>query len=256
MKKYLPIVIGTLLSIPLAIGAFFLTQGAFTRASVSKPLNVKAIKISDSKAVISWETDTQTQGVVEYGNSTTELNKYAPEILPKTKHEVELTLLTPKTPYYFVIRVGNELFDNDGLPWTFTTKATGEAGTDDVKGASSGNAGANGLGNQNPVPTTQKIDETIYRLPQSNTTMILLPTGGAGSGQTIIEPTKKLQACPKTSNCNQIKSLLGKGCSTTEYVACQQKYGTGGSVQGTNTKKSSKISPTAKPTLAVPNTAR
>lgn len=245
MKKFLPIIIGILLSIPLAIGAFFLTQGAMTRANVAKPVNVKAEQISDTKAVISWTTDQESQAVVEYGTTPTQLNRYAPEILPKTEHSVELTLLTPNTPYYYKIRIGEEVFDNEGLAWTFRTKTAGAGEKQDVKGAS----------DVQRLPTTQVVDEKIYRLPTGTATIILMPSGGVQ--QTVVEPTKKQPLCPKTSNCNQIQSLLGKGCSSTEYVACLKK-GSGGNVKGTSTTtktSKTKATPTRKPTLAMPETA-
>lgn len=239
-KKYLPIVIGALLSIPLAIGAFFFTQGVLTRANTARPQNVKVTEISDTRAVVTWTTDRESQGIVEYGLSPSEVNRYAPEIVPKTAHTMELTLLTPKTPYYFRIEIGETIFDNDGVPWTFTTKAAGEKA--EVKGVA------------DPIPTVNVIDEKILLLPTSKVSIILQ------SPNPTAQPTQKQQLCPKTTNCNQIKSLLGKGCTSSEYVACVKKKR---AVQGASTSNGSSTgsthkkisSPTKKPTLAVPEVA-
>lgn len=244
IKKYLPILIGGLLSIPLAIGAFFLTQGAMTRANVSKPLNVKVTNISDSKATITWETDQESQGVVEYGNTPDKINNYSPEISPKTIHKVELTLLTPNTPYYYKIRIGEELFDNEGVAWTFKTK--GEGGTEPTAGAP-----ARGVqDNPDALPTVEVITDPILRLPTATASIMLR--------EPTLAPT-----CPNTTDCELIKAKLGKECSSAEYVACLKKTG---AVQGASTKKSSNVSPTRKsskprttvtpkPTLALPQTA-
>ncbi len=259
----MPIAIGAALSIPLAIGAFFLTQGVLTRANTARPQNVKVTEISDSRAVVTWTTDRESQGIVQYGLNPEEINRYAPEIVPKTEHAVELTLLTPKTPYYFRIEIGETVYDNDGIPWTFTTKAAGEqaevqgvsdsagSGTRNVTNGSKKN-GSNRSGNGDPVPTLEVVDEKKLLLPTSTTTVVL-------QRQTL-QPAKKQSVCPKTTNCNQIKSLLGKGCTSTEYVACVKKKG---SVQGASTSDGSSTgsthkkinTPTKKPTLAVPETA-
>jgi hypothetical protein len=49
-KKYLPMIAGILIAIPLAIGAFFLTQGALTRAGSVSPVDILVTKITDSSA--------------------------------------------------------------------------------------------------------------------------------------------------------------------------------------------------------------
>jgi hypothetical protein len=45
------------------------------------------------------------------------------ESLASTSHSVSLTSLRPATTYYFRIRVGEEVFDNGGIPYSFKTKA-------------------------------------------------------------------------------------------------------------------------------------
>jgi hypothetical protein len=242
-KKYLPILIGGLVSIPLAIGAFFLTQGAMARANTAKPVNVKVTNISDSKAIITWTTDQESQGVVEYGSTPDKINIYAPEISEKTVHKVELTLLTPNTPYYYRIRIGEEVYDNEGIAWTFRTK--GEGGIEPTSSAQD---------DPDALPTVEVLINPILRLPTATASIMLY------------EPTKP-PTCPNTTDCELIKAKLGKECSSAEYVACLKKTG---AVQGANTgsldSSGSKVSPTKKsskprttitikPTLALPQTA-
>lgn len=252
VRKFLPIIIGVLLSIPLAIGAFFLTQGAMTRASVTAPTDVRAIDITDSKATISWITDGESQGVIEYGTSPDTLNTYAPEITPKTSHKVTLTLLQPNRSYYYQIRIGDETFNNEGVPWTFKTKLEGSVqGVADMVSPSpkkkSSKIKPSTESVSDPIPTTKVVDKTIMRLPTAHATYVLgQPTSGA-AGRPV--------NCPQTTDCDLIQEKLGKGCTSTEYVQCLKQNN--GEVQGSSTqKKSSKLKATStpKPTLALPQT--
>lgn len=184
IKKYLPLIIGGLLAIPLAFGAFFLTQGALTRAGSTAPVSVKVTDITSSSALITWITDKESQGVVEYGTSPKSLVYFAPEATPKAQHIVELTLLPVATPHYFVIRIGDTVYDNEGVPWTFTTKAA------------------------------STVQETPSQVPSQPgvTNAVVSPTSGSTGGK-----------CPETTVCTDIQKLFGKGCTTSDYIKCLKK---------------------------------
>ncbi len=120
--KIISIIIGVILSIAIIILAFKILQNVLTRAEDLAPREVVVSEITQNSAKISWFTNQDTQGVIEYGTSPTALNFFAPEAAKTKNHLVDLTLLSPATTYYLQIRIGDKKFDNGGVPWTFTTK--------------------------------------------------------------------------------------------------------------------------------------
>jgi len=123
------IVIGFIIAILLIVMGFKIVQKVFIRAEDITPVDVVASELTQNSAKITWATARETQGVVEYGSTPTALNFFAPETQKTTSHSVDLTLLSPTTTYYFQIRVGDQKFDNGGVPWSFTTKGTGTTQT-------------------------------------------------------------------------------------------------------------------------------
>lgn len=96
-------------------------------ASGCDPTGVRAQ--ADAKSTtISWQTTKECQGVVEYGTTPASLLLRALETSAATTHRVVLSPLKENTTYYFRVRVGEEIYDNNGIPWSFKTKATGETG--------------------------------------------------------------------------------------------------------------------------------
>lgn len=180
--RIMAIGLGLLISVPLFSFAYFNVQNFFARASDEVPRDVTISKITRSSAHVVWVTDKPTQGVVEYGLSASELNLFAPELEARRDHEAELTLLTPVTTYYFHIRVGNTVYDNAGVPWTFTTKTeSGDEAEEEVKGIS--------------IRLTQAVQKTS-------------PT---------VTPTPIV--CSKMT-CTEVKSHLGRGCTTQDLQKC------------------------------------
>ncbi len=187
-----------LLSLLVLVGVgFFVIGGGFTRATDVVPQNVVVEEVTETSAVITWQTPIETQAVVEYGTNPTSLNFFAPETEKTKDHRVEITLLSPETTYYFQIRVGDEVFDNNGAPWTFTTKARGQ---------------------QDPVSTPTPLPGIADPTPE-----IFLPTATPTPYQVFeLDPTPTqsvVQECNFT-DCNQIKQNLGKGCSVKDYLEC------------------------------------
>ncbi len=91
-----------------------------------EPQNVRA-EADVKSATVTWQTDTEVQGTVEYGTTPASLLLRALENQPSTSHRVVLSPLKEGTTYYFRIRVGDEIFDNNGIPYSFKTQE-GEAG--------------------------------------------------------------------------------------------------------------------------------
>ncbi len=179
IKRIVAISLVFLVGVPLLLFGFIAGQGIFAREEDSIPHDVVVSNVTKSSATITWVTDRNTQGVVEYGVSPNILNFYAPEQTSRKEHKVDLTLLTPSTPYYLVIRVGDAVHDNAGMPWTFTTKSvTGEDVTEEVRGI------------------TTRINN-------------------AEAKKKSVSPTP---AVCTAKTCAEIQLQLGKGCNMTDYI--------------------------------------
>lgn len=185
IMKIASIVIGTIIAILLLVMGFKVFQGVFTRAADYEPRDVVVSDINQNSVKISWTTGVETQGVIEYGTTTTALNFFAPEPQKVKSHALDMTLLSPNNTYYFQIRIGDQKYDNGGVPWTFTTKAT----------------------EKSVVPTAAPTQATVAKPTPVQTLQI--PDGGT-------------VACTET-DCAKIKTKLGKGCSTQDYFKCIRK---------------------------------
>ncbi len=183
-KRIVTIVIGVILSVAIIFLAFSMLQNVFTRASDVKPQDVVVSEISQNSVKVSWTTGVEAQSVIEYGTSPTALNFFAPESEKTKDHSVDLTLLSQSTTYYFQIKVGDQSFDNGGIPWTFTTKGQAETQPSAI------------------TPTTVRPSPIqTLEIPDNQTT----------------------GTCPETSNCDEIKAKIGKGCETQDYFKCVKK---------------------------------
>jgi len=180
LKKYLPIGIGALISVVILVLAFGVLQNFFTRASGEMPQNVVVSELTENQAKITWNTDVETQGLVNYGTSPNTLSFPAPETIKTQQHSVALTLLSPGTTYYFDIQVGDKKYDNGGIPWTFTTKEIQKT--------------------QAPIPTVEQEQ-----------TEVSTPTA---------VPTEEEERTCNEADCDVIKTKLGKGCTTQDYFKC------------------------------------
>lgn len=131
------ILLGMLLAvITLTIlgGKFAVSQ--FARASSCTSKNVQAVQVGPNRAVISWASDEDTQGRVEYGVDENTFPFSTREGSAGKEHNVPLTLLTPNTVYYYQLVFGTSTAggtkeircDSTGgictkncVPWSFTT---------------------------------------------------------------------------------------------------------------------------------------
>ncbi|MCX7996664.1 MAG: fibronectin type III domain-containing protein [Patescibacteria group bacterium] len=125
VSRIIAIAIGTAIGLPLMLVGFIRFQNAFlTRASDSVPRDVVITEVTESTATVHWYTDQETQGTILYGTDPAELRFLSPELAPVKDHTLTIQLLAPDTKYYFVIRIGTEVFTNGGAPWEFTTKGS------------------------------------------------------------------------------------------------------------------------------------
>lgn len=96
-------------------------------ATDTAPKDVLAKPLADGKsAVISWNSDKPSMGVVEYGSTPASLLLRAVETESVVSHKMTLTPLKQGANYYFRIRVGEEVFDNNGIPYSFKTMVAPE----------------------------------------------------------------------------------------------------------------------------------
>lgn len=102
----------------------------FAKASSCTVKDVVAGQVTKNNAVIYWVTDDMSQGTVEYGTNATNLTFSSPEGQPGKEHSINLSLLTPNTVYYYLIKIGDKRCDASGqtcgiscVPWSFTTAA-------------------------------------------------------------------------------------------------------------------------------------
>lgn len=206
-KKIFAFLIGFFLFIIIALLTFRIFG---TKAADFEPRDVVISNIEKNSAKISWATGVETQGIIEYGNSPTALNFFAPEPTKEKNHSIDLTLLSPSTTYYFIIRIADKRYDNGGVPWSFTTKGI-EKSQPSVDNSNQNNNSSSDLKQNNQVTPIQRV-----RIEGSD--QRLSPTESPKS-QINHTPTVELK-CDETDNCDRIKEKLGKGCRAQDYYRC------------------------------------
>ena len=171
----------TFFTIPLLVFVMMVIQGFVEGAGEKHPQDVVATRVSSSAATIAWVTTGKVSATVEYGTTPGSLQTYAPEVTATKEHEIDLTLLSPATTYYYQIRINGNEYNNSGVPWTFTTK-------------------------------TISGEEVVAAVKGATTKLSVAPSA---------TPTPKLGTsdCDVTE-CSEIKAHLGKGCSASDYIQC------------------------------------
>lgn len=123
-KAKIPSFLGILILLIAVISIIFIMNSASFFNSGAKdnslsPQDVKVTNITDASFTVTWITDTQTIGFVEY-SSTDGGIKSIPTTNSKT-HLITIKNLNPATSYTFKINSGGTYFDNNSNPWTTTT---------------------------------------------------------------------------------------------------------------------------------------
>ncbi len=124
-KKTLKTIIIVLILFLTGIGAIFGINAAKTylsgAAAGEDPQNVK-VQADVASATISWQSEKEVMGIVEYGANQASLMLRAIETQKSTVHRVVLSPLKEGTTYYFRIKIGETIYDNNGIPYSFKTK--------------------------------------------------------------------------------------------------------------------------------------
>ncbi len=174
--------------LPILLFVGYAIYGFMIQSTDIVPIDVKAVDITKNQATISWQTPGISQGVVEYGTNSQALNSYSPEVVSSHDHAVKLTLLSSATTYYFQLRVNDQIFDDGGVPWTFTTKTKdGSDAAEAIKG--------------------------------------IMTRSGRGESEATESATFDPKLCG-TSTCEEVQKYLGKGCTSQDYLKCISRNAT------------------------------
>lgn len=127
-KNKIPTLIGIIvLLVGTFAGVFFLRTSQVFKIGASAtetPKDIRTSNLSDTSATISWITEGATTDFISWGETQTGLSKVANESDTNQKfqtHSITLTALKPDTTYFYKINSEGTNFDNNGIPWQFTT---------------------------------------------------------------------------------------------------------------------------------------
>lgn len=128
MKKIrIPTIIAiSILTIGLSFSVLFIQkkQIFFSSAkSQNPPRDVKVSNITDSSFTITWTTQEKTSSSISWGKDKNSLNQVIAEEtkIDSYTHSATIRNLEPSTTYYFKIKSGENLYDNNKLPWEAKT---------------------------------------------------------------------------------------------------------------------------------------
>lgn len=125
LKTIIIIVILLLSGVLIVVGLGAARTYLSGAAGGCEPSAVRA-QAEAKSTTISWQTDKECQGVIEYGTTPASLLLRALETQSVKTHRVVLSPLKGGTTYYFRVKAGETIYDNNGIPWSFKTKSADE----------------------------------------------------------------------------------------------------------------------------------
>jgi len=127
-KSKIPTIIGIVILLAGTFaGVFFLRMNQVFRIGASvtiTPKDIRTSNLSDTSATISWTSEGATTDFISWGETQGNLNKIEEEGNTDQKfftHSITLTGLKADTTYFYKINSEGTNFDNNGIPWQFTT---------------------------------------------------------------------------------------------------------------------------------------
>ena len=95
--KLIGIGVGLVLSFLLltAISTAYMS-GIFVSATNDSPTELIIRNVTDTAAQIYWSTQSETQGLVQYGTNPTELSLISPEVVGGKEHTIDCLLYTSR----------------------------------------------------------------------------------------------------------------------------------------------------------------
>lgn len=135
LKKRIPTIIGIILLLTGAITGVILVSketGFLSRAAPEfAPQELTVTNISENSFTISWTTQQNTIGFINYGLDPSSLNETEQDDRSEVTnnpgehqtHHITIRGLQPQAIYYFKVGSGgnNQFYDNSGQPYTVTT---------------------------------------------------------------------------------------------------------------------------------------
>ena len=92
-----------------------------------EPTGVVAVSSEDGKtATVTWSSEKESVAKIEYGTTAASLVLMTADSEATKNHSLTLNQLRPATNYYYRIRIGEELFDDGGMPYMIKTKGESE----------------------------------------------------------------------------------------------------------------------------------
>ena len=162
-----------------------------------EPQGVTAVSGDDGKtATITWTSNKESMAKVEYGTTAASLVLMSAESSMTTDHRVLLSSLQPGKTYHYRIRVGEEIFDNGGIPYNFKTKSEKtEATPTAIPTVAVNQATSSGL------VCDPKVDYNKDGVVNSFDLMACKKDGGKVAVTSPV-PTLTIGTKPNTVNCN------------------------------------------------------
>lgn len=136
MKKReitLPTILGLLLAVVGLVSGLWLVQKQLRQSAVAaaqeSPQEVKITNTSESGFTVSWITEKETAGFIQYGEGTIEPDLVISDDRDQQKgsvenfstHHVNIKGLKPATTYSFKIGSGRNVYELQGKPYSVTT---------------------------------------------------------------------------------------------------------------------------------------
>jgi len=82
--------------------------------------NIRVQNLRDDSAVVAWDTDEPADSFVSYGSDKEDLTTVGDASLLQS-HQMTLANLNPETTYYYSVKSSDEIDDNSGALYSFTT---------------------------------------------------------------------------------------------------------------------------------------
>lgn len=125
-KKILLIIGIAILLVGIPVGVNLVSQTAgfsLGAKDPNRPENVTAISSNSQSVVITYITNKAVQGGISYGLSADSMTLFTPETGSAINHVININGLLDGKTYYYVIKINNQSYDNNGTPYSFNTKA-------------------------------------------------------------------------------------------------------------------------------------
>jgi len=162
-----------------------------------EPQGVTVVLGDDGKtATITWTSNKESMGKVEYGTTAASLVLMSAESSMAMDHRVLLSSLQPGKTYHYRIRIGEEIFDNGGIPYNFKTKADKPEVTPTVVPPATTSQATGSA-----VVCDPKIDYNKDGIVNSFDLMACKKDGGKVAVTSPV-PTLTIGTKPNTVNCN------------------------------------------------------